>query len=441
MSAYGLENFIQVTKNDPLFAAEGLDLDNGRYALNELKKSFDAIKRAWKGLLARTFFFKYPPEETACPIRFLENFIESESVRRTFLENPSYEGAKMLLRQWTKTKEAYSEGANSYKEALLALKKIEGMNENAVIHYFDSAVSFSGLIDWIDGLLANSQRVGAEIKELESVLNGLRPPLIKSLAQSLVVEAKNLPRLPPVDSGLQELLKIETSKKHIKKYETFDPIIYWLAHFDEGNVTPRRFIVSFEESNNINCKRMSLLLADDMYFLNLKRGHLLDLSNYEPLIKKGLDYWYQPATYFYTTLDVSYWADIASIVDMKRRYFAYPDLVLRQRSSLLDLLIGTAASISANFSVQIKIFSHYRKLPPLNFFYLVRVHPTLYFLPFNKSVWRIKKDPHLFGTRFTRRLYHESYYDLKKRVPLHVLKDIVETSNNRFPYFKEKLGI
>ncbi|NQV93236.1 hypothetical protein HQ403_01930 [Candidatus Kaiserbacteria bacterium] len=441
MSDIGLINFISTVKKDPLFAAEGLDLDNARKALLGLGNSVDELEEAWGGIISKLFFIKHPPRESLHPIEFLENFIESEYARRVFLKSGSKEDADALLNQWRETQKSYTKNLFSYKKALLEILKIEEIDPNAKIDYFSLVGSIGELLSWVDRLLENAEELDSEIKKLGGILKGEEQIFRKSNdnRDKLIIEKADLPKLPQIDSNLEELVRVATI--YTEKKKAFGPIVYWLGHFNEGKITPHRFLVYIGTSKHTNCKMVTILLADDMYFLNLKRDHFMDLSIYEPVMKKGLNYWYQPAAAIYNTLDASYWADIVTIADIKDRKFINEEQVLQQRSSLLDLLIGAGVSAGVTFTKLIKIVSHHKESAKLSYLYAARAYPTLYFLSFNQSVWRIEESPYLFGTRFAKESHYESYTDLKDKVPFDVLRDIVETSVMRTEYFKKKLGV
>lgn len=436
-----LQNFIQIVRDDPLFAAEGLDLENSRLALQELADSLQDIMKSWKSVIAKMFFLKYPPEDTVHPIRFLEAFLRSEETRRAFLKSPNYENARILLRVWRETLEKYTQGVESYQGALLAIQKMEHIENNSKMGYFDIAPTFLDFVNWTDLFLENSRLLNLELDDRELVLSGESVPIVNtswrqrnncSHKDCLLEES-----LPPIPDKLRQLVDIAQSKFIVE--EKYESLISNLGHFNEGKITPRRFNVLLARIKDVKSKLLMVLLADDFYFLNFKKGHFLDLTIYRPLIERNLDYWCQPSTTFYSNLDISYQADLATVVDLKRRNFENPNLVKEQKSSLLDLLFGTGVYYNHRFAKLLKIFSYHKNLPKISFLYLARSYPSLYFLSFNESVWRLNKKPFINGTRFTSNSSYETFHNLVKEVPFETLKRVVEISVNRLRYFEEEL--
>lgn len=437
-----LHNFIKVVEKNPLFAAEGLDLENARFSLQELVDSLHDIKKSWKNIIAKMFFFKYPLEETVHPISFLKSFLKSEEMRREFQKSPNYENARMLLRIWRETLEEYVQGVKSYQSALLAIQKLEYIEDNSKMEYFDIAPTFLDFMNWTDLFLENSRRLKLELNDCSLVLAGQRVPMVyetRRKRNNFAHRGDSLKvSLPPISDHLRQLVEIVQSKFIIE--EKYESLIYSLGHFNEGRITPRRFNVLLARVKDVKPKLLMVILADDLYFLNFKKGHFLDFSIYRPLIERNLDYWCQPSTTFYSNLDISYQADLATIVDLKRRDFKNLDLVKKQKSSLLDLLFGTGVYYNHRFAKLLRIFSYHKNLPKISFLYLARSYPSLYFLPFNESVWRLNKKPFISGTRFGTNSSYETFHNLIKKVPFETLKEVVKISVNRLRYFKEELN-
>jgi hypothetical protein len=433
-----LQNLRAMVEKDPLFSAEGLDLEKAKFALDELALSLHRLKKSWTGIVPKSFFYKYPPELTAHPISFLYSFLISEQERRVFLKNPTYENAMQLLKIWKKTLNEYKKGISSYKSALLALQKIENIDPNVKLGYFDIAPCFHDLIGWVDLLMENSVKLELHISDCKSILDGNSIGKDFGENKSIAFDGKiniNNPIKTSVEND--ELLKIIESRFQIK--ERFDSVIYPLGHFNNGKVTPRKFNVLIAKTDDLKSDLLYVLLADELFFLNIKRGHFIGLVIYRPLIEAGLEYWYQPATTFYSNLDVSYQAEIATVVDLKRRKFNNEQLVKSQHCSLLDLLIGTGIYYNNRFTKLIKIYSYHKDLPKLSFFYFARAYPSLYFLSFNNSVWRLDKKPFINATRFGPTSHYEKFSDLRYKIPFDKMRRVVEISTERMKYFKKEL--
>lgn len=435
-----LESFRIAVFDDPLFAAEGLDLDNAQHALDELEASVKKIAKSWKKVIARLFFFKYPPAESAHPIAFLRSFLQSEKLRRVFLADPSVQNAQGLLAQWEETVDNYKEGAQKYRDALATIGYLENIDKNSQIGYFDSAPTFAEIIAWTDLLLVNAERIKIEINEFKLVLSGQRlPHMPKIISQKQESTAKKSTEDPVKTSPrINELLEIIESRFVVKK--RFTDIKYKIGHFDGGKIKEHSFSVLIGNASDVVSPLIYILLSDEIFFLNLTKGHFIDMIIYRPLFEHKLPYWYQPATTLYSHLDSTYQAEIATKVDLMQRSFKRPEQILRQKSSLLDLLIGTGIYYNNRFEKLVRIYAFHRKLPQLSFFYFARAYPTIYFLPFNLSVWRIAKSPKLTGTRFGPKSHYEPYSKLHSKVSFEMLKKVVAISSSRSKYFKKELG-
>src|SRR3990167_8487110 len=112
-----LQKFYNLTLTDPLFAAEGLDLDNTRWALEDLRKLANDLEREYRKQYW-WFCFRYPFVETLHPIRFLERFIDCERSRRLFLYNPIMPNAQDLIRSYQKTLAALGERSEEHTSEL-----------------------------------------------------------------------------------------------------------------------------------------------------------------------------------------------------------------------------------------------------------------------------------------------------------------------------------
>ncbi len=436
----GIREFKERVATDPLFAAEGLDLDNARNALKELHSSLGLIARIWRtNFAARLFFLRYPPEESAHPIRFLEALLESEAQRRIFLETSTPESAARLLTCWEHAAIAYQTGIAAYLEALLRLQKMENIKDASRLGYFDVAPTFSELTAWVRLMQDNGQRLTQEIAARRAILrDGAEaiPEKPKGITSSAVSNSDEKPDVILSDE-LRELFGIAGMQN---ARERIGPIVYAARQFDDGQNTPHAFFASVGQTRAVHSPQIEVFLADEYFFLNLKKGHFLDLVIYRPLIEAGLDYWCQPATSFYATLDLTYYADIATAADCERRPHPRRNFVLDQRSSVLDLLIGRGIHYNTRFAELLAIFAFHKRLPPLSFFYIARAYPSLYFLPFNRSVWRINQSPTLQASRFSPRSHYETFSDLRTRVPLDTIKKIVGISAKRMSRFANELA-
>jgi hypothetical protein len=112
-------------------------------------------------------------------------------------------------------------------------------------------------------------------------------------------------------------------------------------------------------------------------------------------------YWYEPAGHLYVMRDPSYWMDIATHVDFVRRPLD-ERLIRMQKSSLLHLMLGACADDLRWFVRHTQRRARSGLLSSYSMMYgiLMRTHPALFYLTFNKSVWRLPKQVGLLGEKW-----------------------------------------
>lgn len=422
-----IRDLIERVQHDPLFAAEGLDLSKACAALDRLEESLEVLISIWrKNIIARMFFLKHGA--AIHPVQFLRLFLESEHKRRVFLLSPNEISARELVASWNKTAGAYIDGARAYRAALMELQRMEGIRGDFQVSYFDTAPTFVELLEWVSLLEKN----GKELKH-QITTSTPRPFLVGD------VLAGNM-ETTLLSQELEELRTIGSLSKNAE--ECIGPISYKTGHFSGGEAKERIFFASIGRSREHHPYQIEIFLADDFYFLNFKKGHFLDMVIYRPLIEQGLSHWYQPSTTYYSSLDLRYHADIATIADMHRRGAQLnKELVVAQKSSLLDLLIGRGIHFNMRFAQLMAIFRHHGSMPPISFLLIARAYPSLYFLTFNKSVWRISEDAGLLASRFGSLSPYEHFGEVRKRISFSEISKIVEVSNRRMNFYtKEELG-
>src|SRR6187549_994561 len=101
----GQDAFLHAAADDPLFAAEGMDLERAEQALRNIEAVVAEIQAvcARESLGARIFLWVFPLSRYAVPLPFIKAFLASEESRRAYLAEPSRERALHLAAQWQKT--------------------------------------------------------------------------------------------------------------------------------------------------------------------------------------------------------------------------------------------------------------------------------------------------------------------------------------------------
>jgi hypothetical protein len=153
-------------------------------------------------------------------------------------------------------------------------------------------------------------------------------------------------------------------------------------------------------------------------------------GKYAPAVgmrKEEIPFWYEGAAFLYNTRDTRYWMEIAAAIDERRRPELNWELAAAEKSSLLDLLLAECARDTRS------MIAHLRRRArsgtstrySLLFDLLTRTYPSVYYLPFNASVWRLQEEPPLRGDGFS--LPPEGAYLSEERIRKELTPDVLAT--------------
>ena len=400
-----LREFDALLRTDPLFAAEGLDLDRASQALNSLESAVSDIesvfsKDSWR---RRLFLTRYPLARYAVPIPFLRAFIESERLRRMFLSAPTEENARRVLAGWRVAARAYMKSVERYTRLHEVLYSLEKQPDSFVLNDMVGNQTTLADIDRARALMAqNAELLNRTVREREHALR-VGGSFERRTASFSPLPGFQKGELSPTHASLHALEMQQLLLMGVEILETHGPLQYELSHFDDVP-TKHLFMLYVLRNPTINLPTARVVLADRFYFLpiigpNARFGGI-GKSGFELLIKRGMRYWYQSATNLYTSRDLNYWSEVLTIVDRTRRPQLDWHLVEAQRSSLFDLLLGACAN-----DIQIYVWNTYERIAlgksagfSLLYGLLVRSYPSIYYLPFNQSVWRLKELPNFLGS-------------------------------------------
>jgi hypothetical protein len=197
--------------------------------------------------------------------------------------------------------------------------------------------------------------------------------------------------------------------RHTSIESTYGPFNHTLSHFD-GTPTPHTFMLYMLSDKKTGLKSMWVAVLDRFLFTKVwdPNETALGTGRKTPFVFSGgltaddTPYWYEPAGHLYVLRDPSYWMDIATHVDLGHRTDAQEDLVRVQKSSLLHLMLGACADDLRTFVRHTERRARNGTLGSYSLLYglLMRTHPALYYLSFNKSVWRLYESPEFLGERW-----------------------------------------
>jgi hypothetical protein len=398
------ETFVAMVEEDPLFAAEGMDIERGVIALDAIERCTREIEEASAGghFAARLFFIRYPLARYALPLPFVRNIIESERVRRQFVANPSRENAEHLLAQWNTTQSEFAASVARYR-ALHHIARYLDRDGGSLSPVTDmhGNITVPADVERTLGLLAaNARRLGDEVREREAFLRG------EHVSRSRIARRKELPTFESgeMPAAYKHLHALELAHSLpfrdgtiLEKHGPFSHVLPWF----DGKPTRHQFMLYLVRNNEIGTVSLKLSALDVHLFLKLgKDERLPGLGRlHETLVERGIPYWYQPSTNLYTMRDQTYWVDIAVAVDLVRR----PELPVRnvsmQRSSMFDALLGACLEDHRMYLSNAKEIQRLSGRMPRRWYSLLyRTHSSIYYMPFNASVWRLNEEPHFLGS-------------------------------------------
>ncbi len=399
------KGFDSLVRTDPLFAADGLDLEGAGRALDELESAILDLESllsegSWR---RRLFLVRYPLAKYAVPLPFLRAFVESERRRRVFIAAPTEENAQRLLAGWRVASDAYAKSVNRY---ILMHRLFYAFEKQPDSFVFNDMTGNRTTLTDVNRMLALMKQ---NAEQLELAVNGRERMLAGGASHAdTPVPVLSLPGfrtgdMSPVHAHLHAMEVKHSTFMQGEILETHGPFWYELPHFD-GVAAKHLFMLYImrDPANGLPAARISLV--DRFYFLPIAgpkaRFGGIGKSPFELLIKRGFRYFYQPATFLYTARDQRYWADMLTMVDRVRRPHLDRHLVESERSSLLDLFLVTGASDIRTYIIHTRErlalgeFKEYSLL----FGLLMRSHPSVFFLPFNRSIWRLEKQPDFLGS-------------------------------------------
>lgn len=400
------EAFIDMVKADPLFAAEGMDIERGEHTLVAIEASvreYESISSE-HSFFTRLWYRRHPLSRYALPLPFLRKFMQSERERRRFLSERTNGAAQDLVRAWRETAEEYATSVRRFTQFYRTLQNLTERPDNPELSIQDVFGHVTSPADINRQLIAIQQNVQKLWEDLS-----VREKLLQEGQTYAVIQSADKP-LPPflkaaVPEKYRELHALELAHtlpfRKATILEEFGPFWYTLHEFD-GTPTPHIFISYIVRNNTTRNESVRILVADEYRFRERSLAPpLWHERNQAQLRESGIPYWYQPATNLYTMRDQQYLAEIATLVDARRRPALDVLGVRTQKSSMLDLLLG--ACLEDHYILLEHVKDNCRRgTYTLDLAWLwarVRTHPSIYFLPFNASVWRLPEKLSMLGSR------------------------------------------
>ena len=390
------EPFKHMMESDPLFSAEGMDLERGEAVLDgiELLTRNIETRMGKNSLLRRMFFTRYPIARYALPVPFVRDFIKSEQSRRRFLADPSEENGTLLVQAWEKAQLSFAQCVKRYRILHQLLFRLDTEAKHPIQDVLGNVITPEDVWSHMQLLERNSVELQRAVELRRALLRG------QNVSNTLSTGTSDKLRYVPthISSTHAHLHDMDRAHclpfRHGKVIESFGPLSYALKNFD-GERTSHVFsayvvrnhsgLISLRVSS-LDVYRFIKITGPDARFPHIGQAAFIDL------IRAGLPYWYQSVTSLYTMRDQQYWADIATIFDCDRRPDLDLELVQAQKSSLLHLLLGACLEDHEIYLENVELRKGYW------YWLLFRTHPSIYYLPFNKSVWRLGEKVNFLGS-------------------------------------------
>ena len=392
-----------MVQTDPLFAAEGMNLEGAEAALDglaEVARAYEAV--LGKHPLRRIFFTVMPIARSAIPIPFLRSFVECERRRRIFLARPTMSSARRLVESWETAQKHYARSVNRLTSLYRVLQAFDRVTKalSPEEDKHGNILTRDDIDRQLGSLKANARALANAMKVKRDCLRGIEEALPRSNPDSHLRYIEG--SVPERYARMHEFEILHGAPfRHGAILEEHGPILYTLSNFD-GTPTAHNFKLYIVRDDKSGAVSLKVTVLDVYLFLKLNmKPEVLRLRNHQSLAGTGLPYWYQAATKLYATRDQAYWADIATIVDMRRRPHLDRNLVHAQKSSMFDLLLGSCLGEHGQGLESIRehvLRGTYASSRAWKYL-LHRAYPGIYFLTFNKSVWRLEERPDFLGSR------------------------------------------
>jgi hypothetical protein len=210
-----------------------------------------------------------------------------------------------------------------------------------------------------------------------------------------------LPNAPRSETGrLMETFEEERLAEWFDITDRLGPISYELPHFD-GKPTVHQFIVHVGKARKTGEPHLSVFVTDHFVFLPLTGASIgrLNKVQFQPLIDRNIRFFAQALGMCYTTRDQQYVFDLLAILDAQRRPELDRSQLGRQRSSLFDRMIWAAMDDVRRYTQMSWLLTNSgeHRSYSLGSAFIMHSNPSIYYLPFNWSVWRMPYPMNFLG--------------------------------------------
>lgn len=381
-----LNNFYDLTLEDPLFYSSFLNHDEFERAINGLEESESKLKEA----LARGGEIVTGKEINLFPIQFLKDLALINKKTNEFIEKPSINLAKDLL-------DSYDAATDSYLQGISSLIQNLRKDEEMILFFVDSASSSEIIKNDFLVIRENGYKLKEEIEKRRECLMGT--------------------------GNCQDLLSKKESNSHLTVNEEFnlkgekiDFIKDVLPYHEEGIIKGPYKIKSFcWESPNFEHWLYLIYAKQDNKILSLPKSAEQNYYRRIPspprteehaaILGRGLEFVSQIETTTYQCTDLTFYPELLVIdfINEQIKNGSITESELEEKSDyklLMENKFGLMApainTLSRHLNTLVQYSETYESAISFDYVILARTAYSMLYFPFAKSIWRIEKDMQYF---------------------------------------------
>lgn len=353
-----LTYFYQWTKEDPLLTGPGFDTDQFSKTISLLEENQQALMKI------------YHLDKPFIPTKFLSSLPKVIKAEKVFLNSPSLENAQTLITAYKTTVYLYKQDIED--KNILLNNFFQSRNKGANIIYVDVSSTPQIILDAHQKILKNAQKLREEVGERERCLLG-KGTCLPSNHFLPPEEAKNNSAIKeegilPVNVLFSEIDQPKSSDILRGPYQV-ETACFGL---NDDLTTPQRpFYIVETQSKSLYFEKMPYLfmkLADENYYRRLRPERFEE----QILLDKGLTWILQPETRAYKCPDLTYQPKLSTINLLTKLVGNNPLFLPLDPTGIseIDALIAQGKDLEANLlASEIPSFEQVKKLSDLYLYF------------------------------------------------------------------------
>lgn len=448
------EETLALATTNPPFGLAGVDLVRLADSVNRLEQSIPPLAAVYDDPADAKII-----RGSIHPVAFLKTLLALEESRREFVSDPSQMRRAAYWRNLKVTAGTYEKDIAAWRGALYAFLQNRAGSE--VYYFVESATSLDFLVRASDELLANARSLNKAIRSGNTEYH-------EPFTSPLWTQSLSEPSVTENDKGnLGFVLRFVEAEG----WEIVSPAIEVPTDCFGKEGEPDFFYI-------VKLRNETVPMYYRQLFFRYTKARFADARYYDPLREKGFDYNWQPDFNLYACPDLSYQAEamtvykirelllrrsereggaipeIAAVKESIRKFLArdplrrstqlelfrvvselvaqYPGgalaevvgeenarllkevlLIALQKTGFLEEVVARGARLTENLPKLMRLLP--RPLPAKELL-LMRSYPSLYFMPFHRSIWSSGEPPRFIESAGRSR-YYFSRDELKESMP------------------------